>query len=148
MINIKKLISEPGLTYQKNKQYSPENSFILTQNIDGLADSTGLDTVEIHLRGSINKFDNVVLLGHPLPNDKITQCYKLIARTRPQWVLIIGTSMYFPYLRVFINKAKARGAKVFHINPDENYDSVKKNEIWIKSTASEGLDKFFSDFGA
>lgn len=89
---------------------------------------------------------NVVLFEENLPKREVDFTYKLL-RMRPKYVVIIGTSMQFPYLRVFINKAKSKGSKVIHINPDTQYASeVKKNEIWIKKLASEGLDDFLLNY--
>lgn len=162
LVNIKN--NKPGPTYHKIKDISPKGSFILTQNIDQYANITGLDTVDIHLRGNkINK-ENIVLLGENLPSEKVQKIYTLIKQNKPTHIIILGTSMQFPYLRTFIKKAKMKYAsKVFHINPDENYKGNRivkerynsylgrwtynigkcyKNEFWIKKTAIEGIEEF------
>jgi hypothetical protein len=63
-----------------------------------------------------------------------------------KYVIIIGTTLQFSYLKKFKNNAKCRYAKVIHINQDDNYDIVRKNEIWIKETSYDGLKKFLSEY--
>lgn len=150
----------PGETYKYIQDISPEGSFILTQNIDGYALSTGLDVVEMHLRGHLCR-KNVVLLGENLPTEHVTRVYTLIKERRPKYTIVLGTSFQFPYLRTFITKAKAKGSQVIHINPDLNYtgnlryrytytsSSVKgvyKNEKMIYTEAVEGIEQFRETF--
>ena len=163
--------SSPGPTYELIKQLGKQcpNSFILTQNIDGHALSTELPVVEIH--GSYktmtcNKcrqqvtvnFDkltcecsglyrpDIVLYGERLPTKALDTVYGLIGRL-PKTVIVIGTTLQFPYLRLLINKAKMRGAEVIHINPDDSYAAnINKHEIWHKMTAEEGLNLVLSEY--
>lgn len=118
-------VSKPGHTYTLIKKYSPPNSFILTQNIDGFAYTTDLEIVEIHTSRTNSceevTLDNIVLLGEQLPQTKVDRVYRLIKERKPTHVIVLGTSFQFPYLRIFVNKCKNKGAKVFHINPDNNY---------------------------
>ena len=160
----------PGETYQLIKKLGKmyPASFILTQNVDGYADSTELPLVEIHGTAktmtcfgcrktkSANATDylcecgkryrpDIVLFGENLHRDQVQKVHNLLKR-KPQYVLVIGTSLQFPYLRTFITKAKQRGALVFHINPDDNYHyNVRKRETWYDLSAAEGLIKFMSD---
>jgi NAD-dependent deacetylase len=83
---------------------------------------------------------NVVLFDEELPKFKVELMYRYL-KTKPKYIVIIGTSLNFPYLRVFIEKAKMKGAKVIHINPDPKYKQcVKKCEEFICETASNGLE--------
>ncbi|SNW61921.1 Sir2 (NAD-dependent deacetylase) [Orpheovirus IHUMI-LCC2] len=160
--------NKPGKTYQLIKELGDKypNSFILTQNIDGYADSTGLPVVEIH--GSYktmtcikcytcmntNENDptclcesicrpNITLFGEILDKRKVQEVYNNIKFK--DYIVIVGTTLEFPYLRTFIGKAKSRGAKVIHINPDPDYGSnVRNGETWIKDFASNGLQKLLS----
>ena len=157
----------PGPTYQKLKELITKfpDSFLLTQNIDGYAKSLEIPVVEIH--GNWSKMyclkcrnlystnlenpkcecaswcrPDVVLFGENLPVKELTLIFTLI-KTCPEYVIIVGTTLQFPYLRILINKAKNRGSKIIHINPDEKYsENVTRNEQWIKSSAVEGLDTF------
>lgn len=159
----------PGPTYQKIAeilQNSPD-SFILTQNIDGYATSLNIPVVEMH--GSYKtmscvgcgssiptNFDksrcdcggwyrpNVVLFEERLPKKSVQETYYLLKKRGPKYVLVIGTSMQFPYLRVFIDKTKRRGAKVIHINPDPNYQGHTRNELHIQKNGVEGLEEFIN----
>jgi NAD-dependent SIR2 family protein deacetylase len=49
------------------------------------------------------------------------------------YVIVIGTTLQFPYLRKrIINKAKSRGAHVIHVNP-ERPQPLKDGETWVAS---------------
>jgi NAD-dependent deacetylase len=161
--------NKPGPTYQNLKKFANTHprSFILTQNIDNYATDTELPVIEMHgswktmtclVCKSVKPSDSssykcscggfcrpdIVLFDEKLPKEKVHQLYSYIKR-RPTHVIVIGTSLQFPYLRVFINKAKQRGAKVIHINPAEDYgENVKKNEIWHKLPSSEALTLILS----
>lgn len=88
---------------------------------------------------------DILLYEEPLSQTNMTKISLLIKR-RPTHVIVIGTSMQFPYLRILINKAKQRGAKVIHINPDENYgENIGHNEIWIKKSSADGLTDLMKD---
>lgn len=156
--------SQPGPTYLTLKalvEHVPD-SFILTQNIDGFAKSVTDNVVEMHgnwktMRcikcNHISPVDldkyycycgglcrpNIVLFGETLSKDDVQLVYTNI-KWNVSHVLVIGTTLQFPYLREFIGAAKSRGAKVIHINPDEGYsENVMQRETWIKMPACEGL---------
>lgn len=158
------LENQPGPTYQLIKEIAPPGSYILNQNIDGYADTTGLEVVNMHVRGHVSsaadlEYENIVQIGEMLPREKAAEMYKLtkkgpVGYGKAKYILVIGTSMQFPYLRTFISRAKRWGAKVIHINPDENYINlteacrystryeryvVRNNEKWLQLTAYEGL---------
>jgi NAD-dependent SIR2 family protein deacetylase len=144
-------------------------SFILTQNIDGYASQIeNVPIIEIHgnsetmsciqcytqYKSDPNNFmcqccgspcrPNIVLYREDLPDKKVHQIYKLLKR-KYKYILIIGTSLQFPYLREFISKAKQKGAKVIHINPDKDYFShVRDGEIWFRCDANSGLKTFLN----
>jgi NAD-dependent SIR2 family protein deacetylase len=164
------------------------NCCIMTQNVDGLVNKiTGAETIELH--GNLNRaickkchltynirlrhedklcdkcfkvlHPDIILLGENLKVNVSKQIKK-----HYDYVLIIGTTLQFPYLRSIINKVKQRGAKVIHINPDVHYadykmepkynslsfydmkykveSNVRKNEKFINLTAAEGLKEFIN----
>jgi NAD-dependent SIR2 family protein deacetylase len=81
---------------------------------------------------------DIVFFNESLDKEKIEIVDQLL-KTRPTHVIILGTSLQFPYLRRIVEKAKDKGAKVIHINPDPNYISLSRNEQWLKMNSSEGL---------
>lgn len=165
------------------------NSDILTQNIDRLIFKLKNKNPIIELHGNcfemkcsncgtieninFNKkkcdceYDfkpNVTLLGDFLDKNVNIECHK-IKKIKYKYILIIGTTLQFPYLRQIIGKIKQRGVEVIHINPDKNYNdiprpfngqsishgkylslkkkcNVRKKEIWINKNAAEGLKEF------
>ena len=155
---------KPGPTYQQlDKLTKKYPSFILTQNVDGFIKDLIAHSVELH--GNMQyahcpscgykeqvvseppkctKCDklmkpNIVLFGESLNHRDIELASKFI-KSRPTYFIIVGTGLHFPYLRNLVNRAKHRGAKVIHINPDPNYGSnVKLNEEWIKADSYSGL---------
>ena len=72
----------------------------------------------------------VILLGGMVDTQAVS---RFIKRRHPRDVLVVGTSLQFPYLRRLINKAKCRGARVCHVNPDENYRANKNGELLFKT---------------
>jgi NAD-dependent deacetylase len=161
---------QPGPTYDLIRAIGEKypNSFILTQNIDGFAHSTGLPVTEMHgtwktmtclncrkSHGSNPGMfrcecggpcrPDVVLFDENLSQKKVQEIYIGI-KQRPKYVVVVGTSLQFPYLRQFIGRAKGGGAKVVHINPNESYEEhVKRKEVWYKESAVEGLKRFLAE---
>lgn len=162
------------------------NSTIMTQNIDGLVHQVkGANNIELHgtVRKSIcENCGNIE--GMKLKNDdkKCIKCskmlrpdiirigdnlkvdYKKAAKKKYDYILIIGTTLQFPYLRWIIGKAKQYGAKVIHINPDPHYTdskiepfrryvditykktcNIRRKERMITKTSSEGLIDFYNE---
>lgn len=162
--------ANPGPTYDliaKIGKIYP-GSAILTQNIDGLAHSTGLPVIEMHGThktmtcvlckkniptnlADIRCIDShctglcrpdIILFGESLDKRKVQDVY-LQLKTKFDKVFIIGTSMRFPYLRDFITKAKRRGSHVIHVNPDPLYEvNVKGKETWYDCDAPYALQRF------
>lgn len=156
-------------TYAKLNQLIERNpkSSIMTQNIDGLAKSCPCEVVEMHgswetmsclkcndrIKSDATKVycecgglyrPDVILFGENLEKHKVNQVYNNSKYV--DYVIIVGSTLTFQYLRIFINRSKCKGAKVIHINPSEDYaDNVRNNERWIKKTASEGLDELLSN---
>lgn len=156
--------SSPGPTYRLLKELveAHPDSFILTQNIDGHARACGAPVIELHgsartmvcmqckVKHEVNLENiacdcggrcrpDIVLYGESVPAKKGHHVNFRI-KTRPARIVIVGTSMQFSYLRDFVFKAKQRGGKVLHINPDPEYgEQVMKNERWLQMTAAEGL---------
>ena len=134
--------NKPGLTYDIINRISPPNSMIITQNIDGYAHSTDLKIIDIHMHeGYELVYENIVQIGQNVSKNKMMNINKFIKHKKPRYMIVIGTSLQFPYLREIINKTK-RYAKIIHINPDPDYKyNIRKNEYWIKDNASNGLLK-------
>lgn len=44
---------------------------------------------------------NIVLFNEDLPSEKIKDMKNLILKNKPKYIIVIGTSMQFPYLRGF-----------------------------------------------
>lgn len=142
-------------------------SFVLTQNIDGLIKNINVPSIEMH--GSLkymkciacnNMYDidfknkhcscgelckpDVILYNEDLDKRKMDDVYKLIKKNKPDYLIIIGTSLQFSYLDTFIKKSKVQKMKRFHINPDENY-KCNKGENFIGNTSNDGLRMFLTD---
>lgn len=164
------------------------NSDIFTQNIDCLANNLKINGNIVELHGNVkhmyctkcktkvnvdfnnlicdckNKYrPNIILLGENL-NPNTSQMIGTILKNKYKYVLIIGTTLQFPYLRDIVNKAKGKKAQIIHINPDEKYDNpqciknthysvtktryesnVRKNEIFLNMTAAEGIEHIINN---
>lgn len=164
----------PGPTYNIMKKIIDKfpKSAIITQNVDGLAYKMidNIPLVEIHGNNrrmkcmhkkcekihdiNINKpfcecgywcRPDITCYGEMLDIKKMTDCYK-VSKKFYKYVIVIGTTIQFSYLKEFLNNAKRRFAKVIHINPDDSYEyHIKKNERWIKETAFNGLTQFYDE---
>lgn len=76
---------------------------------------------------------NIVLYGEDVPEARGMELCSFVNRAHPVYVIVIGTTLQFPYLRKrIINKAKSRGAKVIHVNP-ECPMPLKTGEQWVSS---------------
>lgn len=104
---------------------------------------------------------NITLIG-----EQLNLNLSVSKRTKFDYVLVIGTTLQFPYLRKIISNAKQKGAKIVHVNPDECYNdkyevknpyldqyrkpkmdsNVRKKEIWICKNSYEGLVQFNESF--
>jgi NAD-dependent deacetylase len=153
-----------------------ETSVVLTQNIDGLA-RTLKNTTVVELHGNVNEVvcpncgivsqrvccgqlrrPNVVLVGDSISGHHRV---KTLMKRSYDYVLVIGTTLEFPYLRKTIGFVKGSGARVIHINPDPDYnrveyvctermgcvfrkrhENVRRGETMITATASDGLRQF------
>jgi len=162
-------INKPGHTYTLIKKLSElyPYSSILTQNIDGYAHSVGIPVTEIHgthstmtctscyvrsyskpnfpycdLCGNVCRPD-IILFGEELNKKDVQKAFLHVKHNK--YIVVIGTTLEFPYLRTFISKGKMKGAKVIHINPDPEYGSnVRQGEIWIQKVAADGLEDLLS----
>lgn len=151
----------PGPTYQLLQKLIDQNpgSFIATQNVDGYARSVSCPVYELHGNWSTmhcRKCDDrvevdttkiscpcgglyrpdVVLFGESLPS-KVVREVKWRSKNS-DYVLVIGTTLTFPYLRELIQRSKQRGAKVIHINPAD-VGALPPSERWIQAPAAEGI---------
>jgi NAD-dependent SIR2 family protein deacetylase len=83
---------------------------------------------------------NIVLYGESDRGNRISYKWHNV-------VIIIGTTLQFPYLRKMVKKYKQNGATIIHINPDDDYGSlVGKNEIRMKMKSDRGLKTLFDVF--
>jgi len=154
--------AKPGPTYIKLKEFVEKypKSFIVTQNVDGLVNFVSKENVEIHGNFKTMKCDECnIILPFCLENQKCkcglycrscivlyserlsfnkTMCVDKFLKKKPKYVVVIGTTLQFPYLMKWISKAKRNQAKIIHINPDPTY-SVLSNEIWFCENACCGL---------
>ncbi len=158
----------PGPTYTAIddllKKYP--NSFIITQNIDGLIYKVIDESKFVEIHGNnrnmicvnkncqliqpinINKPScdcgfwcrpDIVCYGESLDTKKVQKC-NIETKKFYKYVLVIGTTLQFGYLKTFVENAKRRFAKVIHINPDTNYiTNVRDNEYWIKMDSKSGI---------
>lgn len=163
---------------------------IMTQNIDGLVNIIK-DAKIIELHGTVNESicdncgniegikyihdekkcshcnsnlrPNIIRIGENLKVD----FRSYIKKRKYDLVIIVGTTLQFPYLRWIIGRAKCNNqyTKVIHINPDENYNDpydkdvmsftnfcmitkkekrVRRKETWICKDSSEGLKEILN----
>lgn len=156
-----------GPTYTKLRElitFFPD-SFIVTQNVDGFAKTADVPVIEVHGNydsmycmtcgmGASTNFEhttcpacggtrrpNVVLFGEMIAKNNLARIYTQIKR-HPAYVVVIGTTLQFPYLRHLINKAKQKGSHVIHINPDDSYvEKLGKHEQLIAKNAFDGIQE-------
>ncbi len=176
---ISSISANPGPTYSKIKEILelyPKSS-IITQNIDGLIakalDSSKVPIVELHgnnrnmiclncnLKMPIN-LDNlychscgnkcrpdITCFGESLDNDKFQKCIDESVK-KYKYIIVLGTTLRFRYLKYFISNALTKSSKIIHINPDDDYiDSFNINNpvnIWIKLKSVEGLEDFIKTY--
>ncbi len=166
--------AKPGPTYELISKIITQfpKSAIITQNVDGLAYKmiNNIPLVEIHgnnrrmkcMHKKCAKIHNINIdnpicdcgywcrpditcYGEMLDMKKMTDCYK-VSKKFYKYVIVIGTTIQFSYLKDFINNAKRRFAKVIHINPDDSYKyHIKNNENWIKNNSFDGLTEFYNE---
>ena len=162
--------NKPGKTYEYIEKIINKlpNSTIITQNIDGFVLSLKgknkqLNIIELHgnnrfmtcLKCNIkNEIDidntlckkcnyqcrpDIILYNENINRINYRECCVQTKKSY-KYIIIIGTTLQFNYLKDFINNSKKRTSKVIHINPDNVYKSnVKTNEFWIQKTAYKGL---------
>lgn len=144
-----------------------EDTIIITQNIDGLIHNVGISENriwEIHgnnrnMRCETCKLVHPINLPEPIclqcdrycrpdvvlftENIDEKRCHQMnasIKRYRPDYVIIIGSTLLFPYINHFILAAKSRGCQnVININPNGICSSLKMDH-W-KMSSDDGLAK-------
>jgi len=150
---------KPGPTYQILKKVAKEKDIqIWTQNVDGLSLTVGCPVWELH--GNIRTMrcekcvkevpldeDNpkcecgrlckpdIVLYGENIKEKTGSLMYF-------NTVIVIGTTLQFPYLLNMIEYQESHGAKVIHINPDPNYQAPKRHEF-LCMKSEDGLNELF-----
>jgi NAD-dependent deacetylase len=160
---IKNKLGETYKLIEKICEKFPD-SFVLTQNVDGFIKQINIPSVEIH--GTVYKmkciickkiydvnFENkycscgelckpdIVLYNDNLEKNKIQDVFKLIKLKKPQYLIAIGTTMQFTYLKSFITHSNIPKINRYYINPDCDYECDIK-EKFICETAYDGLLKF------
>lgn len=153
-----------GETYELiNKIYEKyPNSFVLTQNVDGFIKKINIPCVEIH--GNLEKMKcikcnkiydmnftnkycicgemckpNIILYNEELDEKNVRIMNTMIKKRRPKYLIVIGTTMEFPYIENFIKMSKIPKKNRFHINPNVEYKYDKKENI-IPLFSNEGLE--------
>lgn len=148
-----------GETYQiirKLIQLYPQ-SFIITQNVDSIIKEKEMDVPIVELHGSVHKMKclecnlvqgidfnrlctrcnslcrpNITLFGEHLDDRVVQSIWMLIKARKPKYIMIIGTTLQFPYLRTIISHTRTEKKHRIHVNPDINYQTVvKKGEVFI-----------------
>lgn len=141
---------------------------IMTQNIDGLVCSIQCDQIiELHgtwknvidengtlidTREILNTLDNqsvilenyrpnIILFGDNLRVSK-TKLFSMLKGIKQ--VIVIGTSMQFPYLQKVLAKARHKGCSIIHINPDKEYQGWSGKDRILRHTAESGLELLIS----
>ena len=137
--------------------FGPTNDLV-SKKLDVIDIETQADDMETHLCPKCNRTcrpDIVLYRETPLCQEAIMKFIKTQI-TASSEVLVIGTSLQLPYLRVWINKAKQRGTSVIHLNTDPNYNDqyweakpygrggkyrslVGRGERWLKVEDTKGL---------
>ena len=154
--------NNPGPTYQLLKSINEKHEIqIITQNIDGYAHFSTDNVRELH--GNIKSMQCIKCSDIYELNENDPACYKCMCVCKPnivlygesargdkinyKWpntVIIIGTTLQFPYLKRMIKKYKQHGASIIHINPDEEYGSIiGKHEIWMRMKSEQALNTLF-----
>jgi NAD-dependent deacetylase len=161
--------SKLGKTYYLIEELCKKHpdSFVLTQNVDGLINSINVTNVELH--GNVSRmkctrckniyqtnFDDknctqcggecrldILLYNEYLDDTLATRVYELIARRKPKYLVVIGTSLQFDYLNMFINKTNISHDNRYHINPNINYVCGKKDHH-INKPANDGLEELLN----
>jgi len=75
----------------------------------------------------------IILFGEDLDLEKLDKLFEMFQEHRPKYTLVIGTSIRFPYIEMFIRQARFFGSKIVHVNPDPKYNEfVIQGDIWLK----------------
>lgn len=151
----------PGPTYQLIKEIGKRYSVsIHTQNVDGYSRQVCDDVWEMH--GNIRTMWCKKCRKEYELNEHEPKCVKCGEYCKPnivfygenirpfnmnykryKTVVVIGTTLQFPYLQNMIFEYKQKGAQIVHINPADNY-SVGNNEILMKMKSDRALKLLFN----
>lgn len=151
--------NKPGPTYELMKEIAKEHEImIFTQNVDGYSKTVcdrvwemhgNLETMECEECGKVYKLDeddhickkcnvrckpNIVFYGEDIKHSPLMY---YSGKSDFKTVIVIGTTLQFPYLERMIDKYKSGGALVIHINPDDKYPFTK--HIWMKMKSERAL---------
>ena len=154
---------EPGPTYQLIKEIGKTyNITIHTQNVDGYSRQVCDNVWEMHgnvktmwcdkcrKEYELNEDDPKCLKCDKLCKPNIVfygeniRPYGALNYKKYKTVIVIGTTLQFPYLRNMISDYKQKGTLIVHINPADDYsEMVKGGEMWYKMKSERGLKKLF-----
>ena len=153
----------------------PKSMFV-TQNVDGLIRQVGIPDDRIcELHGELRTMKcmntrcktvqpinwesqactqcgtwcrpSVVLFGENINPDHFKWIKHEIRRTRPRYVIVVGTTLMFPYLKHFVQDVKSCGGGevlVLNINPDSTSTLPIVNTINYEMDSDEGLESIFN----
>lgn len=121
------------------------NGLIVTQNVDSLVKK--IDAITIELHGTLDTCScmsckkqypvsntkhkciecgawlrpDIVLLGEQVDSKQFIRIFTWISRNKPTVCYVIGTTLQFDYLHDIIFKCRKNGARIVHINTDNEY---------------------------
>lgn len=152
--------AKPGPTYRLMEKIAEKYSVsIHTQNVDGFSKMVCDNVWEMH--GNIETMwcescQKEYVLEEDIP--KCVECDRFckpnivfygenirprnVSYKKYKTVIVIGTTLQFPYLQNMISKYKQKGARIIHINPSNDY-RVGEGEIFLKMKSSEALKILF-----
>jgi len=153
--------AKPGPTYQLMKEIAKKYDVTIhTQNVDGFSRTVCDEVWEMHgdvrtmfcehcrgvyeldehnyICGKCREYckPNIVFYGEDIRP-------RTTLRKRFKTVIVIGTTLQFPYLRNMINQYRQKGAVVIHINPADNYSSFVGYDTWMKMKSEDALKQLF-----
>jgi NAD-dependent deacetylase len=162
-------INKIGSTYKTLKAISDHTqSFFITQNVDSLILKCGIPEKQVwEIHGNLRKMScmkctrnqkinfanprceqgcdgfcrpDVKLYGEEIEIADMNYTKAWIDLKKPEYVIVIGSKLKFPYLRNLVNDAKKYGAHVIFINPLDI--ELPSDATHLKKSADEGLLEF------
>ena len=84
---------------------------------------------------------DVVMFGESIDSQKMAYSLEWIKRCSPTHIVVVGTSLQFPYLKQIIDYAKINGAQIVNINPGKI--NASENQIHYNMNSDDGLKYFY-----